>query len=209
MSKLRVLCLHGYHGSSEILRAQMRAWQRDLEPLADFVTFDAPSLSGGDYGWWHAAASLPPRYRNWEGSRAALSDLLARERFDGVFGFSQGAAVAALVPGLAAELGKPLRFAILVGGFVATVADHAALYAALGEGVRSLHLVGRADTIVPPRRSLELAARFEAPVIVEHDGGHVIASTPAARAASRVFLASFLDEGAPAWTQRACATGWR
>lgn len=38
----------------------------------------------------------------------------------------------------------------------------------------SLHLVGRADKVVPPASSHQLAARFAAPLVIEHEQGHCI-----------------------------------
>ena len=64
MGKLRVLCLHGYHGSGDVLRRQMQSLMADLESRVELVYLDAPSLSEGDYGWWHAVpAPLPPGSR--------------------------------------------------------------------------------------------------------------------------------------------------
>src|SRR6202042_2288173 len=54
----------------------------------------------------------------------------------------------------------------------------------------SLPLVGRSDGIVPPRDSRELVARFDRPTVLEHGGGHVVASDPATRAG----VGAFLDE---------------
>jgi pimeloyl-ACP methyl ester carboxylesterase len=45
--------------------------------------------------------------------------------------------------------------------------------------VPSLHVMGRADGIVPMPDSLVLAERFAGPVIIEHAGGHVIPDDPA------------------------------
>src|SRR5689334_5395116 len=52
--RARILCLHGYHGSASALRAQMGSLVEELEPLAELVFADAPSLAASDYGWWHA-----------------------------------------------------------------------------------------------------------------------------------------------------------
>src|SRR5689334_19339744 len=54
--KLRILCLHGYHGSAQILRSQLGPLASSLEPLVELVYVDAPSLAAGDFGWWHAVA---------------------------------------------------------------------------------------------------------------------------------------------------------
>jgi Serine hydrolase (FSH1) len=55
--KRRILCLHGYHGSADVLRNQAAALFGALESIAEFVFVDAPSLAEGDYGWWHAVGA--------------------------------------------------------------------------------------------------------------------------------------------------------
>jgi acetyl esterase/lipase len=198
--KLRILCLHGYNGSAEILRAQMLGMTRDLQPLVELVYIDAPSLSVGDHGWWHAVGDKgdgPVGYQGWDATRSALISVFDEQGpFDGVFGFSQGAALAGLLVGLRSPSGGPTRqepltfdFAIMVGGFVSRDPAHAALYGARASyDVPSLHVIGRTDGIVPPESSRELAAQFKNPVIVEHDGGHVIAGDEATRQSVRSFL---------------------
>src|SRR5678815_3082778 len=98
-----------------------------------------------------------------------------RDRFDGVFGFSQGAALTGLLVGLRAPPGTatadhPLRFdfAIMIGGFPSNDPDLAKLYAQRDSyALPSLHVFGRADRIVPSDDSRALAARFASPVLVE------------------------------------------
>jgi hypothetical protein len=81
------------------------------------------------------------------------------------------------------------ELAIMVGGFVSKDPAHAALYeSAASFALPSLHMLGRADRIVPHEASLALAARFKNPILLEHDGGHVIASTAEARASFSEFL---------------------
>src|ERR1700728_3963268 len=106
MKKLRILCLHGNHGSGELLRRQMQALWVGLESRVELVYLDAPSLSEGDYGWWHAVAAesgqrgdtsgvghARMRYDGWDRTRKAIVAAFAeRGPFDGIFGFSQGAA---------------------------------------------------------------------------------------------------------------------
>jgi hypothetical protein len=57
MEKLRVLCLHGYHGNAQVLRRQLAPLANGLDGLVEFVYVDAPSLAAGDFGWWHAEAA--------------------------------------------------------------------------------------------------------------------------------------------------------
>jgi acetyl esterase/lipase len=208
--KLRILCLHGYHGNGEILRGQMAAFAAGIAPLAELVFVDAPSLASGDFGWWHAVdserdpASDDPgvdgphrHYKGWERTRAAIVDAFTSlGPFDGILGFSQGAALAGLLVGLRAPDGRPsadrplvFDFAILVSGFASNDPDLGRLYARTDAyALPSLHIVGRRDAIVSPRSSRALAAHFASPTILEHDGGHVVASDPHVTAGARAFL---------------------
>jgi hypothetical protein len=97
----------------------MRPLVQGLEPVAEFVYVDAPSLATGDFGWWHR------NFESWGRTGDWIASLFQREpRFDGVFGFSQGAALTSLLVGLRAPDGQvsvtnPLSFdfAVMVGGF--------------------------------------------------------------------------------------------
>jgi pimeloyl-ACP methyl ester carboxylesterase len=182
MTALRVLCLHGYHGRGSVLRAQLRAWSAGLEARLDLVCVDAPSLGAGDFGWWHAGAPA-----TWARTRDWLGSLPARDDFDGVLGFSQGAALTALVVGMAAL--PRVRFAVMIGGFVSRDAAHAPIVDALrGSTLPSLHVIGRADRVVPPDGSRALASCFAAPIVLEHDGGHVVPASPAIHVGTARFL---------------------
>jgi fermentation-respiration switch protein FrsA (DUF1100 family) len=186
---LRMLCLHGYHGSGAILRRQMAPLAAALSPAIEFVYVDAPSLATGSFGWWHEG------FRGWEGTRDwAVSLLRTGPRFDGIFGFSQGAALTGLLA--AVREGDPsLRFgfAIMAGGFTSTLPQHADLLRHQLT-IPSAHVTGRSDVIVPRRDSLLLAGRFASPLIIEHPGGHVIPSGPAVAGPMAGFLAQFSHE---------------
>jgi pimeloyl-ACP methyl ester carboxylesterase len=174
MRNLRVLCLHGYHGNAEILRRQMTALAATISGV-EFVYVDAPSLTTGDFGWWHSPS------RGWDRTLAWATDVFATQaEFDGVFGFSQGAAFTGLLAGMRQEPGTTIRFdfAVMVGGFKNDAPQHAALYRRKF-AVPSLHIIGRTDAVIPPHESEGLAEQFENPVIVYHAGGHVV---PADRA---------------------------
>src|SRR5436305_374394 len=215
LNTLRILCLHGYHGSADILRRQMAALIDGLDDVAQFVCVDAPSLAAGDFGWWHAKASPDSpdhddvgvdarsrHYQGWQRTRDGIVSLFAQHGpFDGVFGFSQGAALTGLLVGLRAPDGhasaaRPLvfDFAAMVGGFPAADPALATLYdETTSYGLPSVHIIGRADSIVPAGVSRALASRFANPLVLEHAGGHVIASTPEIRARFRAFLEAMLE----------------
>lgn len=212
--KLRVLCLHGYRGSGPTLRAQMAALASALEPIAEFVYVDAPSLAEGDHGWWHAVENESPsaptgpgldpgaiHYKGWERSRDAIVTLFERAGpFDGVFGLSQGAALTSLLVGLRSPDGRPTRerplvfdFALMVGGFASRDPAHANLYGAAGAyALPSVHIIGRSDGVVPNSASFDLASRFKTPLILQHEGGHVIASDSQTKGQVRAFFEAML-----------------
>jgi fermentation-respiration switch protein FrsA (DUF1100 family) len=184
---LRMLCLHGYHGSGAILRRQMAPLAAAFPANVELVYVDAPSLAAGDFGWWHEG------FRGWERTRDWTVELLRTgPRIDGIFGFSQGAALTGLLAALRDnDPSTPqFEFAIMAGGFTSTMPLHAGLFRHKLT-VPSVHVTGRADTIVPRRDSLLLADRFADPLIVEHPGGHVIPSGPAVTEPIASFLARF------------------
>jgi Serine hydrolase (FSH1) len=186
---LRMLCLHGYHGSAEVLRRQMAPLASAIGNNIELVYVDAPSLARGDFGWWHEGFS------GWERTRDWVVDLLsAGPRIDGIFGFSQGAALTGLLAGVRDSQPSLVQFefAIMVGGFTSDMPQHADLFRQKLT-VPSVHVTGRADSIVPSRDSLRLAARFADPVVIEHGGGHVIPGDRAVTAQLAGFLAKLAD----------------
>jgi Serine hydrolase (FSH1) len=181
---MNVLCLHGYHGSAQILRRQLAPLAAGLSADIEFDCVDAPSLATGDFGWWHEG------FAGWERSIGWAVDLLARRHYDGIFGFSQGAALAGLLAAVR-EDGRhgqlDVRFAIMVGGFTSTLPQHADLFAH-PLTLASLHVTGSRDGVVPMRDSLQLADRFANPLILRHPGGHVIPSDAALTARIEEFI---------------------
>ena len=138
--------------------------------------------------WWRGHSGLET-YEGWSETRDSLADRWQSEQIDGIIGFSQGAAAAAM---LAAEL-RP-RFAVFVSGFVPRDVDAAAtLLAGVDEGVPSLHIFGASDELVVPERSKALSELWADATVVEHPGGHMTPSGPLVR--ERVI--GFLEHAVP------------
>ena len=177
---------------------------------------------GGDdvRGWWtsgentEAAAAgqwvRPSQSRRAVGvdaSLALLVETLEKEGpFDGILGFSQGAAMGSLLlahvqqtvalqqGGRVSGLALP-RFAILVAGFVPMDDRLQSLMASssLAGSVAVMCVSGTEDALVPPARVATLADCFGGPSssrvqVFSHPGGHGIPSNAAFRTAVKAFL---------------------
>lgn len=113
--------------------------------------------------------------------------------FDGLLGFSQGAALAALVCALgqAGDARFPVpRFLILVSGFCPRGRDFKEPILQAPLALPSLHVFGDSDRVIPSQESLQLANQFPGAVTLTHTGGHFI---PAAAPQRQAYL-KFLDQ---------------
>lgn len=134
--------------------------------------------------WW-VREDNSDKYIGWEQSAAYLRKYcLENGPFDGVLGFSQGASVTAVFsaamqrPGIVPETSEPLqsmplKFSIMVSGFVPRDAGLGALFDKPLE-LPTLHVIGREDAIVVPSSSEELAQRCFQARVEHHEGGHFL-----------------------------------
>ncbi|KAF9630953.1 hypothetical protein BFW01_g1825 [Lasiodiplodia theobromae] len=98
---MRILCLHGVGSSAAILESQLRPFMRAVDPCVEFVFVDGPVPSPRGPGmaafldghfFSHTSSYSPSGMSD---ALAHLSDFIADAGpFDGVLGFSQGAALA-------------------------------------------------------------------------------------------------------------------
>lgn len=121
-SKLRVLCLHSFRTSGEILREQVRlaGWEETLGDLVEFHVMDAPHPASGPVPpdvlaffpdvpyreWWNATERADPdgsgrKTMTYVGLEESLErvkrEFDERGPFDGVLGFSQGATLTTIL----------------------------------------------------------------------------------------------------------------
>eukprot|EP00890_Picochlorum_soloecismus_P004374 jgi/Picsp_1/4938/NSC_02302-R1_protein len=210
--KLRILALHSFRTNASIFEKQLRlsGLLREIENAADVTFIDAPNKASGpipedvasnfpnmDYfEWWNAERDSAGRWR-YENAQESLDkvDEISRQcgPFDGIMGFSQGAALAALLAGmqqrskLAASSGTSteverksaavlanqpsLRFVICFAGIKVRDPALEKYYDELGS-LPSIHVVGDKDPI--KYLNNKLVECFERPVVVYHDRGHVV-----------------------------------
>jgi|EP00037_Helgoeca_nana_P024546 predicted esterase len=244
--QLRVLCLHGHGQTPLSFREKTGGFRKGVKKLVDWTFLAAPhaapprvvhpaevsdAAEGSDaYGahglsWYDFTALISGRP---EGARTFLQSVqqsldvidAACEidgPFDGVFAFSQGASLAALimalsetrsngvdVPGIGLVLGPhtSFGFAALAAGFLpgdgrisadTPHLEHTALLqpafvAAVPIQAAAFVLYGTGDRIIPAERSQKLAALFVAPAMVEHEGGHHVPSSAVVRKAFQAFV---------------------
>jgi predicted esterase len=177
-----------------------------LKPLVEDFTFVdgtfpataeflGESERGSALSWWQwedaARASLSYQYKGVDRSLERILKVVdERGPFDGVLGFSQGAAMAALLC-LRPPRRPPFRYAILVSGFVPRDPHWSeAFEAPPASSLASLHVYGQTDESVPPPSCLRLARCFVDPVVHAHPGGHAVPSDATFRALLKEFVAS-------------------
>ncbi|KAM0750310.1 hypothetical protein T439DRAFT_326270 [Meredithblackwellia eburnea MCA 4105] len=146
--------------------------------------------------WWHTCATSresSTHYSNLPETLDYFAQILTvYGPIDGVFGFSQGSAAASLVAMLLGRPGawekvygprvpKPayeLKFGIFCSGFIPQEKRVKALYYEDEPlPLRSLHILGEADTVISNENTLALAEMFEDAEVDRHLGGHFIPST--------------------------------
>lgn len=183
--------LHGFTMNGAGLRYMLAGLEPRLADVVDFVYPDAPhtaseesvaalaSRLGGfrpkppNLQWWDASAG-GQAYMGWETTREALAREASRHSSVALFGFSQGAAVAAALAAAASRGQFPaVAFVVLVAGFAARAPEVAALFS---EPIRvpSLHVYGDADPFA--KHAPALVERFapEAREVLRWSGRHAV-----------------------------------
>lgn len=158
------------------------------------------------YGWWRRKDCDDGTivYKGMEEGLAAVAKCINEEGpFDGVIGFSQGAAAAGIVASLLEgehrlrgfeEVEKkggmnfpdsfrekdgfvqtPMKFAVVYSGFRAPGEMYDGFYIPKIT-TRVLHFIGQLDTVVEEERSRVLVASCEEERVVVHPGGHFLPS---------------------------------
>lgn len=191
---VKILCLHGFAQSPEEFRSKSVQIQRAL-PDVDFVfpqaaialvTYDGDLQdrsrksvhSASKFSWNHLSEDMSSNLINLEALLSHLTPILERQGpFDGIMGFSQGAAAASA---LASLLEKPestikhsaFKFAILFCGARPSAAAFDHIYREIM--TPSMHLIGKNDVMVPFERSIQLAESFNSSTLIHHPGNHFV-----------------------------------
>ncbi|KAF9875118.1 hypothetical protein CkaCkLH20_07384 [Colletotrichum karsti] len=215
--EIKVVMLHGYTQSGPLFRSKTRALEKliikSLNPFnittslfyptgpsklspRDIPGFVADESTPEDedldaWAWWRKDESSGAyRYLD-QGVSAVAKAIREAAGVDGVLGFSQGGAFAALLTAMLekphlevpeafrpwveelreANGGEPFKFAVIYSGFFAPPEELKWAYEPKIK-TPTLHFMGSLDTVVEESRSQGLVDRCEEAAVVIHPGGH-------------------------------------
>lgn len=219
---LRILCIHGYRQNGSSFREKTGALRKILKKQVELVYISAPHqvpaiqsqtnqqpekpANSGDEdqrGWWFSDVQA----RSFNAQQECESSLGLEESvetvktavkdlgpFDGILGFSQGAALVAMLCALQEqklEAAFNFRFAILVAGFRSACSQHQRFYEGPVITVPSLHVFGQGDRVIPEEMSRDLLPVFDGAQILIHPGGHFVPAASSHRQTYQDFLKKF------------------
>ncbi|OQE30935.1 hypothetical protein PENFLA_c002G01373 [Penicillium flavigenum] len=237
---MKILMIHGSRQSGALFRAKLQALEKLIHqaigplypdgvelvyPTAPFKlepsSYSPSELRNRHGAWnWFETESIDGLYPGLEGGLESIASILKDSGpFDGIVGFSQGAATAAMVASLLEENRKdafcrleeedgtpypacfatlkhpPLKFVVSISGYVAS---HSAYRAFYDPAIRTpvLHFLGSMDTIVDESASMGLvqccqeSGEVKEQMVIRHSGGHVVPSGKRELAAVALFVKS-------------------
>nr|XP_048335078.1 esterase AGAP003155-like isoform X2 [Ziziphus jujuba var. spinosa] len=177
--KPRVLCLHGFRTSAEILKKLTLRWPQTVLNKLDLVFLDAPFPARGKsdvegifdppYYEWYQSNQDFTEYTNFEECLEYIEDyMLNHGPFDGFLGFSQGVALRKV---------PKIKFVIIIsggkfGGFKFGKPTLAANAFSSPIHCPSLHLIGETDFL--KAEGIALLESFVEPVVIHHPRGHTV-----------------------------------
>jgi len=182
---LRILCLHGKGGNSDIFSKTLQPLIENSKVVGNFewIFLNAPHpMPSRGFQWW----TLPEGVRSFEaleypGIEASLDSINKECPFDVVIGHSQGAILASLL--LARPQQYPnIKAAILSGAaYPRPYTDEIEGAALLSpkRKLNSLHAIAENDVINPPSDARRVCKIFNGKEF-SHTGGHVFPVAPAA-----------------------------
>ncbi|KAJ5950880.1 Serine hydrolase FSH [Penicillium vulpinum] len=232
---MRILMIHGSRQSGELFRAKLQGLEKlirralqpgEVEFLYPIAPFRLEPSNGtselrnrhGEWSWWQSE-SIDGLYPGLEDGLNGIGSILKDSGpFDGIIGFSQGAAAAAMVASLLeenrrdtfvrleAEAGThypacfdtlehpPLKFVVSISGYAASHPAYRAFYDPV---IRTpmLHFLGSMDTIVDEAASMRLVQSCQEgnekkQTVIWHSGGHVVPNGKRELAAVAHFIKS-------------------
>ncbi|KAH6834027.1 dihydrofolate reductase [Perilla frutescens var. hirtella] len=187
--KLRLLCLHGFRTSGEIIKKQVTGkWPESVLEKLDLVFVDAPFPCQGKsdvegifdppyYEWFQFNKDFTD-YENFDECLAYIEDFMIKHGpFDGLLGFSQGAILSAGLAGMQANgvaltRVPKIKLVVIIGG--AKFRNPSVVKKAYASPIpcSSVHFLGDQDFL--KEHGTELLDSFVDPLVIRHPKGHTI-----------------------------------
>ena len=189
-NSLKILVLHGFGSTAEACKRQVGPLFDGLDTVCELHFVDgmhkAPQLLAMMFGsssgnaWWSMHPSS--QGEGYSDSVRQLIDVLERKHtkpFDGILGFSQGAALVAMLVAEQAIRNKCwFKFACCISGFIPNIYEMKNTIDAMGRKayvhrvVPSWHSFGANDIVIQKERSFALAQKMNNSTICDcHAGG--------------------------------------
>ncbi|RWS29314.1 hypothetical protein B4U80_10384, partial [Leptotrombidium deliense] len=211
-----ILCLHGYRQDSNLFREKSGGLRKLLKNVVDFVFVDAPHLvplgeqnpdaDSQFRSWWFSERSESNVNSFYSGKHSdicigfdeslkVIDEACAMQGpFDGILGFSQGAAMVALICTMIRDgtFRHSFKFAVFFAAFESLNSHHESLYSKK-INIPSLHVIGETDKVIVKERSVKLSECFECPSLLFHKGGHCVPSSSQNKTTFLEFFDKFRD----------------
>nr|XP_043636618.1 esterase OVCA2-like [Erigeron canadensis] len=186
--KPRILFLHGFRTSGHIFKTQLNKWPESVLDKMDLFFPDAPFPCTGKsqverifdppYYEWYRSNKDFTEYENFEECLEFIEECMIKYApIDGLAGFSQGAMLAAALPGLqtkgiALTRVPKIEFLMIISGGKFKNKSWAEKAFSLPIQCPSLHFIGDADFL--KSYGIELLKSAEDYVVIRHPRGHTI-----------------------------------
>lgn len=187
----KILCLHGFGQTISMFHERLKSTMSNNKG-AQFTFVVAPhNLCNKDteeskrvQGWWFYDKEKPLQL-DWntliaqkhckellglDASVQYLREHLEHNKYDVILGFSQGAAMLAV---LNTTLDLSNMRLIFVGGFIPIKTDELSLVKSV-KPQKTLHVFGEKDTVISTKYSEDLAGLYPGAEILKHRNAHVI-----------------------------------
>jgi len=197
--RLRILAFHGMKQNSVLFRSRTRQLRIAIREFAEIVYVGGPhqyqaqpnasaainadsiteisSVASDARCWWHTVEKEDGtvEYQGLEDTVQFVDNIFNKEGpFDGILGFSQGAALSGILAAIQPRHSIKFSFMIEISGFAGRTEIHRPLFEQGITGMPSLHIYGLADTLISPERTQKFAECFSEPsaVVSKHEGTH-------------------------------------